>query len=532
VTLLPTLIRELRATGRQPFTYTLRILGVAALLAACAIAALGPGFSARGGARVFGYLHFTLFCAIWILVPLLTADCLSREQREGTLPLLFLTPLKPAEIVLAKGMAHGLRALSLWLAVLPVMMIPFLLGGVGWKEAVFSLALNFSAIALALTVGLLSSSICVVWQRSIICALLLSFLFAPLFALAHSVAVLGAISLFMPRVLVGFRSVSIFLHFTSDFIGDFGGIWSQGLISLPAKAQRAWLIADGGLVLLSLLSAAGVIWFAARRLKHIWREAGPSPRTERIKTAIERPIVGRLLLRRWLRWRLARNPVGWLEQRRVTGRLVIWGWIAITVLIYVGCGLDGSFYGDGFMKVQTVLAWLLMGSMAITAAGSFRRERESGMLELLLVSPLGEWALIAGRLRALWSQFLPVTVLFFAVSVFQAILFGSDESRAFLPYLGLVYVTLPVIGLYFSLARQQFIAALFWTLIFGGMLPFALGASGASAEIINSLFRAAPYPEDDAGWGFFLTLALQAGVAAVFALVLRHHLARRKFALQ
>jgi len=241
------------------------------------------------------------------------------------------------------------------------------------------------------------------------------------------------------------------------------------------------------------------------------------------------------MFRRWLRWRLARNPVGWLEQRRVGGRLVIWGWMAVTVLIYIGCGLDGSFYGDGFMKVQTVLTWLLMGSMAITAAGSFRRERENGMLELLLVSPLGEWALIAGRLRALWSQFLPVTVLFFAVSVFQTMLFGSDESRelrAFLPYLGLAYVTLPVIGLYFSLARQQFIAALFWTLIFGGMLPFALGASGASTEIINSLFRAASYSDDDEGGGFFLTLLLQAGIAVVFALVLRHHLARRKFALQ
>ena len=86
------------------------------------------------------------------------------------------------------------------------------------------------------------------------------------------------------------------------------------------------------------------------------------------------------MFRRWLRWRLARNPVGWLEQRRVGGRLVIWGWMAVTVLIYIGCGLDGSFYGDGFMKVQTVLTWLLMGSMAITAAGSFRRERENGML--------------------------------------------------------------------------------------------------------------------------------------------------------
>src|SRR5712671_763935 len=105
--------RELRATARQSFTYSLRMMGVAAVAAVCAVAALGPNFSSGAGGKVFGYLHFTLFCAIWILVPLLTADCLSRERREGTLPLLFLTPLKPVGIVLAKGMAHGLRAFSL-----------------------------------------------------------------------------------------------------------------------------------------------------------------------------------------------------------------------------------------------------------------------------------------------------------------------------------------------------------------------------------------------------------------------------------
>ena len=109
----PVIERELRETARQWFTYSLRILGTAAAVAVCAMATLRSGVSQSAGAKVFGYLHFTLFCAIWILVPLLTADCLSRERREGTLPLLFLTPLKPSGIILAKGMAHGLRAFSL-----------------------------------------------------------------------------------------------------------------------------------------------------------------------------------------------------------------------------------------------------------------------------------------------------------------------------------------------------------------------------------------------------------------------------------
>jgi len=54
--------------------------------------------------------------------------------------------------------------------------------------------------------------------------------------------------------------------------------------------------------------------------------------------------------------------------------------------------------------MHATLAWLVAGSMAASAAGSFRRERESGMLELLLVSPVGEQRIISGRLRGLWDS--------------------------------------------------------------------------------------------------------------------------------
>src|SRR5207248_3381535 len=131
---LPVISRELRSSARHSFTYNLRVLGVAALVLASFFFGINHGFGPTMGGRLFGSLHFTLFLAIWILVPLLTADCISREQREGTLGLLFMTRLKATDIVIAKGFAHGLRALTLWLAVLPVVTIPFLLGGLSWAE--------------------------------------------------------------------------------------------------------------------------------------------------------------------------------------------------------------------------------------------------------------------------------------------------------------------------------------------------------------------------------------------------------------
>ena len=98
-------------------------------------------------------------------------------------------------------------------------------------------------------------------------------------------------------------------------------------------------------------------------------------------------------------------------------------------------------------------------------------------------------------------------------------------SVATVTLLGLIAMfALPVIGLYFSLARQQFMAAFLWTLLFGGVIPsFALAGSGVLPDTFGA---------DDEGKAFFLAVMLQVGLSAAFALILRHHLARRKFALQ
>src|SRR5438477_2725470 len=174
---LPVIARELRSTARHSFTYNLRTLGVAALLLASFFFGINHGFGPTMGSKLFGSLHFTLFCAIWVLVPLLTADCISRERREGTLGLLFLTSLSAKDIVTAKTVAQALRALSLWLAVLPVLTIPFLLGGVSWIEALLSAAINFSAICWALAAGLLASAWSKRWLRALLATGAFSFLF-------------------------------------------------------------------------------------------------------------------------------------------------------------------------------------------------------------------------------------------------------------------------------------------------------------------------------------------------------------------
>src|SRR2546421_7589491 len=182
--LLPVIVREMRAQSRQPMTYWLRVIGIGAIIGVMALVDLRGAPSELGG-RLFSALNATLFLSIWIFVPLLTADTISREKREGTLGLLFLTPLTPIGIVFGKSLIHTLRAITLFLAVLPALALPFLLGGLTWKDCVVSLLLNSSALVLALAAGLLASTLATDSRRALALALALSFGVAYFFMLVH-----------------------------------------------------------------------------------------------------------------------------------------------------------------------------------------------------------------------------------------------------------------------------------------------------------------------------------------------------------
>ncbi len=89
----PIIVRELRAESRRPSNFGLRMTGAAA-----ATALLGLFFmfdqtvsTRQLGSRLFYSLNAVQFLAMALLVPAVTSDCISRERREGTLGLLFLT---------------------------------------------------------------------------------------------------------------------------------------------------------------------------------------------------------------------------------------------------------------------------------------------------------------------------------------------------------------------------------------------------------------------------------------------------------
>lgn len=462
--------RELRVQARQPFTYWLRAVGLLVLLAGGTLFLEDELFEANLGGRLFGAMHFLCYLALWILLPLAAADCISRERREGTLGLLFLTPLRPSHIVIAKSVAHGLRAVSLVFALVPAFTIPFLLGGVPWQQAVMSLIVNCNVLCWGIAAALAASVLSRTANRSLSLAVIFAaagFLFFP-----WSVgAILGMGSF---TTWSGGYSQGAYDFFSGFAVVGTPRLDYAFLSRFITPAQLATALGMASVISLAVLVFS--VMFAANRIRNSWRDLPPSARRERIERAFCEPRFGRSLLRKWMRFKLDRNPLGWLEQRHWSGRIVTWAWFAVIISVYSMVLTDRNFF-RGFGGVNDVIAWALAFSIAATAVGSFRRERETGVLELLLVTPLQTRTIISGRLIGLWAQFAPAAVIFLLLwtylsNVMRGLLYaGPFAGGVRIWFFAVSFLVLPLVGLYFSLRCRHYLTAFALTLFVTFIAP-------------------------------------------------------------
>jgi ABC-type transport system involved in multi-copper enzyme maturation permease subunit len=463
---------------------------------------------------------------VWVVAPLLVADCISREKREGTLGLLFLTPLTAGSIVAGKSLTQGLRALTIFWSVLPVLSFPFLLGGITWRDAALAFLLNLGALISAISAGILASSLCTEWIRALILAVLISAFLSVVFVIGHYVGFLWMLdhqqfggskidTYFSLRQLQGdtfARGVGQLFVFSTDpgsetFIllkgpipGRFSGAlrltWETVWTTSPPPVRRGWFMLAGGLVASSLFFLFLVMNVAAWRLRRSWKDEPPSVRTQRIARVMTQPIIARRYLRLLSRRALDRNPIGWLHQHSLSARMMQWGWCL--GLILFECALVTDQRMASLWTGQYWLAYGLLFSMAFSAAGSFRTERQSGAMELLLVTPLQEIKIVIGRLGGIWSQFLPA-ILILAAAWLQlsqnARLFAGIASSRLDAWSQIVFpvifvtsfFTLPLIGLYFSLVQMNFLMAWLLTIVTGLMLPVPLYWFGISRWPVESI---------------------------------------------
>lgn len=449
--LSPLVHRELLVQGRYWGNYWLRVvvagagltgLGVLWILLRTADLSALPSTLFAG--VILGATHAGITAMLGLGGAVLTADCLAKERREGTLGLLFLTPLTAREITLGKCVGQALRLGSLWLAAVPFLAIPFLLGGVTPRNFLDALLIHVTAGCTGLTAGLLATARCKQWRWAMI--------FAGIWLLGLYVAlvVISSVVLFGTLILSNSGGWDWGTAPAIPIIPllIFAGLPLEGPISatgggVPTAVVDAARLALIGLVLWSVLGLLLAVTWVFRILSRVRgqgstatvRSVPMSPGADIPATEIpaarpaalpaDRPKAGRrwTWMSRTPRWLMDMNPAHWRESSGTLPRLAPWALVGLVLMAWTGIGLacldSGEWVYVGW-GIPTLLTLLAVGM----AAASFRQEHEEGGMELILCTPLRPWWLITGRLRAVAGFVLPAL----AVSAVGCLVFRGSSA--------------------------------------------------------------------------------------------------------
>jgi ABC-type transport system involved in multi-copper enzyme maturation permease subunit len=523
----PVVQRELREGARHPFNYWLRVeaAGAGLLMVVYVIMENRDETDKVMGQYLFAGLHVALMGLICLVVPLMTADCIAREKREGTLGLLFLTPLTAGGIVMGKGLVQALRALTMWVSVAPILTIPFLTGGVAWADASASFSLELSALVLCLAAGLLASTLVKGRGAAFVLALFLGVLIVAVFCLLVCFCFLSLASL-MAYWPIGyaFPLSGLSMDNWQDYLLPLRRGSSAAAIG-NAWHQILWLSPIAALLLFVL-----VVGFAAWRLAGSWQDKIPSIRQESLVRRYCTPVFKGWFARRMGRV-LDRNPIVWLQQYSWKARLIKWV-LCLAFMILVTALLDGGIDPDTFVEtVEPILFLAIVAGMTFAGINSLAEEKHSGALELILVTPIPINKIILGRVWCVWEQYLPAALLLGCSDFCLAVFGGAWGSENRLHYLTTrlaflcIYFTLPVIALYCALRLKNQIAALAmtWFLLF---LPYLCMTPLVWVLVQMGFLSYSDMPE------FWETVALPlANLALALAAFfhLRHRLTRRLY---
>ena len=397
MTFLPIVERQLRESSRRPATYRMRTLLALAALAIWFFLLIAGSNS--GGVRK----GMMLFIAIGVLALgfclvagiFLTADCLSEEKREGTLGLLFLTELKGYDVVLGKLVATSLHSIYGLLAVLPLLALPLLMGGVTSGEFWRVTTVLVLTLFLTLSLGMLVSALTRETRQAISTTLLIIVTLSgglPLCWWIQDVCFPGSRWDFLLWSSPGYLYLRAF-----DYYWRFS-----------AGAPEFWKSFLTIFILASIALLAACLY-----LPKAWHEKG-EPTSGRPEHNWRRRFrFGSLATRLANRWRLDHNPFYWLSSRDRFPSLAAKTIVGFLLLIWLGC-YTGCYSSNGRTKDTCFGIVMFLGYgihqvfkalVTIEASRRLSEDRQSGALELLLVTPLALSNILSGQRRAMREAF-------------------------------------------------------------------------------------------------------------------------------
>lgn len=485
MSLLPIVERELRIHSRRWQTYFGRMIGagLGMLLLMFLLYSMRRMRGSEVGVMIFNFMTWSTYLFALATGGRATSDSVSSEKRDGTLGLLFLTPLKGFDVVLGKLVSGSLGAVYTLLAFLPMMAIPLLMGGVTWDLFWHVVLMLFATLFLTVCVGMLAS--CAFYKDQV--AALVTFLGSTLLALVPVIFFMVAEWVDNDAILDS-SSPPAWIYFLSPSWGLVASFpWSAGMGS-PGTVYGSSLM---GSLMLSLVCIGWASWLLPRR----WQTKAESAQQASWRKLFKQWTQGDRSLRDQSRSRmLDENAVFWRCSRSRLDVSLPWVFIAV---VFLAVGILFGAYGEEVLSEGTFMMVSLTFHMGIkiwmagAAARTFCEDRNSGALELLLGTSLTVQEILEGKFRSLRRTFM-MPVCFFLLLDFIFMFQGPDESEWYMWWM-IFMILLPVdllaiswLGMWRGLNATRVAKAssavhsriLIFPMIFMAFLTMAIGGTG------------------------------------------------------
>ncbi len=463
MTFLPIVERELRVASRRKATYWGRVYMAGMVMVPTFLMLWEPtgvmGASQRG-VIIFGIISNISLYGVVFAATRWTADCISSEKREGTLGFLFLTDLKPRDVLLGKLSANSLGALYGLLAILPVLSIPLMLGGVTFWAVLRLGVVLLNTIFFALSVAVLVSTFS--WQQRQAVSLTVIFLMGIALGVPAVAGVVGLMTGGVPMQWLMMFSPTFAAAMILDYAMDPWAFW----LSVSVTHLMGWMF----------------FAIACRVLPRVWQDRPAEGARLRWRNLARAFLLGRAQTRRGFRRALLDvNPIFWFASRE--RRLVWYPWLVLAsvfLLLVVWPVWQLGMWGVGYWAVlmgSFGVNWFFKHWIVATACAAFSADRDKGAMELLLSTPLQAKDFLRGHAMALRRQFMMPLVTLVAVETLLLIMAVTTDKLEDSPLLMAAWLAAVIVML------VPDVIALVWAGWWAGLVAKNASTAGGSAYV-------------------------------------------------
>lgn len=455
---LPIVSRELHIAARRPSTYRIRVVTVLLSVSVCAyllfrFANLGTSGGGAQGVRLFNSLAVIAFIFSSLAGVFVCSDSLSREKRDGTLGLLFLTPLRPMDVVFGKFFAFGLNLFYGLLAFVPILAMTLQMGGISRIRVVETVLVLINTLFVSISIALFVSSISkderkALWA-SIGCILLVfigPFVITGYLANNDAYRQPGLASVLTPFFLMVSPLVSLDM-----VIGGFLNsltISHVQILNFHSGHSRVGLGPINLGLVLSLLVPHVLAWVLLFRSgRAVGSNVSGAPKSqfwENIRIKWHYFLYGKGDQRRKHRqWLLDHHPMTWMVMREKLKLKYAWTLVISVIFIWVfGYMANGEVMAEPPVLVSLGLFvhFFLKLWVASEAASVIAEDRRTGALELVVTTPLGAGGIVNGIFKASLLQFWKPVCLLIAAELLLVFTMAAPDRQLNLPLARSAYV--------------------------------------------------------------------------------------------